>query len=313
MSKFYIVFLGKRGGASILVLDLLQKRQTELQESSLILSQHFTNDAISRFQVNRFNVRTPQRISAVQFFLYFKDLKSLLKRLDSSLDGSTAYFVQSSPWDLLLKFLMKNSGAHIISGIHEVRHHRGDNWPTWLSTKIDILLSNELVFWSQYVSEKVRTSKKRVVEKLPSPITSPEKLEVNGEEYVLGIGRIRKYKGFENLASAFKSDILKNEKLMIAGEGKLNLITSGNISVINRWLSDDEIIQILGKSKLVVFPYQEASQSGIVPLAIHLKKTILYANVGGLSEQLENYDKAFVINSLEPRLLAIQIGSLVTQ
>jgi glycosyltransferase involved in cell wall biosynthesis len=244
--------------------------------------------------------------------MYIKDVKLLLKKLDSDPERSIAYFVQSSPWDLLIKLLMRISGVYIISGIHEVRHHPGDKWPTWVSTKIDVLLSNELVFWSDYVSEKVRTKKKKVVAKLPSIVSVSENREHCEEEYVLGIGRIRKYKGFENLASAFRSDILKDEKLLIAGEGKVSFATEGNTSVLNRWLSDEEIFQIMGNCKLVVFPYLEASQSGIIPIAIQLKKRILFSNVGGLSEQLENYERAHVIESLEPEHLAIQIKRILT-
>ncbi len=312
MSNFYIVFLGKRGGASNLIFESLQERKLAKQESSLILSQHFVDDSISGFEASRFVVRTPKRLSARQVFIYIKDVKLLLKNLNSHPETSIAYFVQSSPWDLLVKLLMKTSGIYIISGIHEVRHHPGDKWPTWVSTKMDVLLSNELVFWSDYVSKKIRTKKKRVVAKLPSVVKVSGDIEHCEEEYILGIGRIRKYKGFEVLVSAFRLDTLKDEKLLIAGEGKVSFATEGNTSVLNRWLSDEEIVRLIGNCKLVVFPYLEASQSGLIPIARQLKKRILFANVGGLSEQLANYEKAHVIESLEPKLLATQIKRLLT-
>ena len=81
----------------------------------------------------------------------------------------------------------------------------------------------------------------------------------------------------------------KNLKLVIAGHGKIKKVHNARISYVNKWLSNEEILVFVSNAKVVVFPYIEASQSGLLPLVMSFNKTIVISNQPGLIEQSKNY------------------------
>ena len=60
------------------------------------------------------------------------------------------------------------------------------------------------------------------------------------------------------------------------------------VIVENRWVPDDEIGALFAWADVLVLPYKEASQSGIVPAAIAAGRMVVATRVGGLVEQLRN-------------------------
>jgi glycosyltransferase involved in cell wall biosynthesis len=108
---------------------------------------------------------------------------------------------------------------------------------------------------------------------------------------MLFIGRIRKYKGVIQLAS-FKELIQDKFHLVIAGEGSLPRGLK-DVEVHNYWLSETDMSRFLADADVVIFPYLEASQSGIIPVAMQLNKVIIISRIEGLDEQVENYPRVF--------------------
>ena len=51
-------------------------------------------------------------------------------------------------------------------------------------------------------------------------------------------------------------------------------------------LVDEEVAKLLSSVDLIILPYIEASQSGVIPLAFALGKPVVVTNVGGLKEQV---------------------------
>ena len=111
----------------------------------------------------------------------------------------------------------------------------------------------------------------------------------------LFFGRIEKYKGIDILLDAYqKLEKKYSDKvtLTIAGNGcfdgyneKFNSLK--NATLINRWIHDDEVDGFfVGKSIIVVLPYIDATQSGVVNIAMQNKALLLATDTGGLSEQL---------------------------
>jgi glycosyltransferase involved in cell wall biosynthesis len=58
------------------------------------------------------------------------------------------------------------------------------------------------------------------------------------------------------------------------------------ILFLDKWLSDEELFQVIFASDVVVFPYLEASQSGLIPICRALKIPVVVTPVGGLPEQV---------------------------
>lgn len=106
------------------------------------------------------------------------------------------------------------------------------------------------------------------------------------------IGRIEPYKGLDILLDAYQ--LVKNEgiSLLIAGSGYIpddlmSIISSDDsITLINRYINDNDFTLLLDSVDFVVLPYKRASQSGIIPMAFAYGKAVIATNVGALSEQV---------------------------
>lgn len=113
----------------------------------------------------------------------------------------------------------------------------------------------------------------------------------------LFFGRIEKYKGINCLLDIYKK--IKNEfpdkvTLTIAGRGDFSPYVKQfhelkDARLINRWIKDEEVSDFFEGNKVVtVLPYIDATQSGIVGIAMAKRSLIIASNVGGLSEQLKD-------------------------
>lgn len=108
------------------------------------------------------------------------------------------------------------------------------------------------------------------------------------------VGRIEPYKGVDLLVDAFQKTKSNGIKLVIAGggtisEATLNKISSSkNIQLINRFVPDEEMVDIIENSDFMVLPYLRASQSGVIPMSFALGRTVVATRVGALEEQVKD-------------------------
>ncbi len=115
--------------------------------------------------------------------------------------------------------------------------------------------------------------------------------------YFLFFGLIRTYKGLDLLLEAMSLvETQKKYKLIIAGEfyenekkyqkiiEELNL--TDKVIINNEYIPNEEVPYYFCAADAVVLPYRQATQSGIIPIAIHFEIPIIVTEVGGLSEML---------------------------
>ncbi len=107
----------------------------------------------------------------------------------------------------------------------------------------------------------------------------------------LFFGRYEPYKGIDILLKAF--DEISKERseceLIVAGKGKLPdyKIKSKKVKVINRYIEDYEVDKIFREDNVVVvLPYKDATQSGIITIAYEYLVPVIASDTGGLREQL---------------------------
>lgn len=109
-------------------------------------------------------------------------------------------------------------------------------------------------------------------------------------------GRITKYKGIDVLLKAYNRIVYKNSEvsLTIAGAGDISpymdlLKQSRNVEIVNRYILDDEVDDFFVKENtIVVLPYVDATQSGVVVLAYAHSNPIIYSKLDGLVEQMDD-------------------------
>lgn len=105
-------------------------------------------------------------------------------------------------------------------------------------------------------------------------------------------GRIEPYKGLDILVDALEKTKTEGLHLLIAGGGMIedelqaNIERNNNITLINRYIKEEEFQPLLDKCDFVVLPYKRASQSGVIPMCFAYGKTVIATNVGALAEQV---------------------------
>lgn len=110
----------------------------------------------------------------------------------------------------------------------------------------------------------------------------------------LFFGRILPYKGLESLlrAAPLIRQAVPDFHLLIAGEGDIHPyrqllqpeLAGGNCELINRFIPDAEMAGLLARCSLVILPYLQATQSGVVPLAYGARRPVVATAVGAIPE-----------------------------
>lgn len=155
-----------------------------------------------------------------------------------------------------------------------------------------LLLSDESksLFSKKYPNYESKLMMMRLGAHIPSVCSSKPKELDSAAGYNLFFGRIDKYKGIINLLRAYEREPLINTKLVIAGNGLLSseeLLLAENdprVTLLNRYISDEEMVWMFENCNTVILPYIEASQSGVIPIAYRYKKPVIISDVAGLKQ-----------------------------
>lgn len=172
------------------------------------------------------------------------------------------------------------------------------SWPIYKYCQHYFLFSENLV-------EKFKEARRLSSQKVYLTKLGPyETLNINGELSqdaheeirLLFFGKIKSYKGLRYLLEAYR--ILKEEHqakvtLTIAGSGYIekdiiDLNMYPDLYVHNRYITNDELSTFIKNCDIVVCPYTDATQSGVIMSSYAFCKPVIATNVGGLSEMVEN-------------------------
>ena len=129
---------------------------------------------------------------------------------------------------------------------------------------------------------------------------------------ILFFGRIWKYKGLEYLirAEPLISAQVPDTKIVIAGSGddfapyRRMMVHPERFVVHNEFVSYAKRAELFRRASIVVLPYIEATQSGVIPVAYTYEKPVIATSVGGLPEQLEHGHTGFLVPPRDVQALA---------
>lgn len=214
------------------------------------------------------------------------------------------YFPTVHPWNFPIILLWKLLGKKTILTIHDAELHPGEeNIVLQWCLKFSMKLTNYLVFLSNHVQQ---VAYKKYNLKVPYKIISQGLLPLPNIElgharrgkHILFLGRISKYKGVDLLIEAVNEMPTNSyDSLTIAGMPIYEVVIPKNnpkIKLHAKYMSEEEMSDFLNKCDIVVLPYIEASQSGVVLLATLAEKPMVCSRVGGLTEQLNNNECLFI-------------------
>jgi glycosyltransferase involved in cell wall biosynthesis len=144
--------------------------------------------------------------------------------------------------------------------------------------------------------------------------------DIQEDDYqVLFFGRIWEYKGLDYLirSEPLVSELVPNAKFVIAGEGedfdryRSQMKNPNRFVVYNEYISDEQRTELFRRSSVVVLPYIEASQSGVIPLAYRFGKPVVATNVGGLPAMVDDGRTGYLVPPRNETALADAIVRLL--
>lgn len=145
--------------------------------------------------------------------------------------------------------------------------------------------------------------------------TTPES---SNSKIILFWGRISPYKGLEYLLEAIEiiHQQLPEVKLIIAGGGQLYFDYSpyenkSYIKLINRYITMTELGKLLSSASVVVCPYTDATQSGVIMSAYTYQVPVVATNVGGLPEMVDNHVTGLLVPPKNSKELAMNLIELL--
>jgi glycosyltransferase involved in cell wall biosynthesis len=120
----------------------------------------------------------------------------------------------------------------------------------------------------------------------PAPVDVPAPLHTD-KPVVLCFGLMRPYKGIDLLLEAW--DGIEHAELWVAGMPRMDIsaLRAGappGVRFVPRFIGDDELPAYFRRADLVVLPYREIDQSGVLFTALAFRKPLLLSDVGGFPE-----------------------------
>ena len=136
---------------------------------------------------------------------------------------------------------------------------------------------------------------------------------------ILFFGRIWEYKGLEYLirAEPVITSRVPQAKIIIAGRGedldryRRMMLHPERFIVYNDYVSNEMRAELFSRASVVVLPYIEASQSGVIPMAYSFGKPVVATTVGGLPSQVEEAKTGYLVPPRDANALAEAIIRLL--
>lgn len=142
--------------------------------------------------------------------------------------------------------------------------------------------------------------------------------DVSKQPMILFFGRISKYKGVEYLLEAMKIVHQKypQVKVVVAGKGNyhFDITEYENLSYVdirNRFISLEELTELIRSALVTVCPYTDATQSGVVYSSFALHTPVVASKVGGLPEMIEDGKTGILVPPKDVNALANALLSLL--
>jgi glycosyltransferase involved in cell wall biosynthesis len=205
-----------------------------------------------------------------------------------------------------------------------------------LFTRYLLRFSDRFIVQSKIVLKDLLSLKPKAVYKLvPHPIYSGfgdamgkdaarAQLGITERRVLLFFGYIRRYKGLHILLEAFAA--MPQEvptRLLVVGEfyggeeeyrAKIDeLGLQDRITLVGRYVPNEEIPVFFSAADAVVLPYLSATQSGISQIAFHFATPLIITDVGGLSEAVEDGVHGMLVAPNDPRALTATLNEFYSK
>ena len=255
----------------------------------------------------------------------FRTIRKIIQRIREFAPDVMHYQGTHLWFDLALPLLGRYP---LVFTIHDFKPHPGDRLsqktPLWVEM-FARRRADELIVHSQYLLEIVVQNLRgaaRKISVIPHIQIGEELSSVanEGEEHlVLFFGRIWDYKGLEYLirAEPLITARVPDARILIAGQGEdfsryaRMMVHPDRFVVHNEFISEARTADYFRRASVVVLPYIEASQSGVIPMAYSAAKPVVATTVGGLPEIVEDGRTGYLVAPRDAAQLADAVSRLL--
>jgi glycosyltransferase involved in cell wall biosynthesis len=217
----------------------------------------------------------------------------------------------------------------LVITVHDPKHHVGDGGSkrnpqavmTWGYRQADQLIVHGEQLKQILVQSFAFAPERVTVTPLIASTTHvqpPADVETHPNS-VLFYGRIWEYKGLEYLirAEPLVTQEIPDFQVVIAGFGEEFqryrdlMVNPDRFVVHNRYIEVDEIPRLFAATSIVVLPYIDATQSGVIPIAYAYRKPVIATPVGALAEAVDDQQTGILVPPRDVPALAQAIISLL--
>lgn len=307
-SKVLVLLLRKRATYSKEILSELSLNYEVLVASNNIHKNIINNklEITTYSSIIQYLFRT---IFYLPFYLVYFSLTKL-KNYD------VLYMPFDGGWDIFFAALFRLFNKKVVFTVHDSVKHTGQDYKYGLQlvSFFTIRLSNYVIFLTQEqrnIAMENNPSLKQTSSVIPHGLIQLDHVKVvppKSSNNILFFGHIVKYKGVEMLIDSCMELMDQIDSLTIAGEPHydISIPKHPKISYKSYYLSEKELAEEINKSDIIVLPYLEATQSGVLSIGIYAQKPMICTNVGGFKEQINEReccliepDKALLQMALE--------------
>lgn len=277
--------------------------EEQLFNKSVNLIQLHTGNVLKNFVLNTLLLN--------RFYFFLKTIKII--------NPDVIHIQFPHPW--LCFFLPFLSKYKMVTTIHNVEPHLGSrSFDQNLAHNLHIKYSDALIVHGDLAKSKLQNRLKesglnKDIFVIPhgdysffTKISNKNHSEENST--VLFFGRIVEYKGLNYLIEA-ASQIVKeipNLKVLIAGSGRIdnfNVIEKlPYFEIFNYYIENERVGEFFQRSSVVVLPYIESTQTGVIPIAYAFKKPVVATNVGSIPEIVEDGVTGYIVPPRDSKSLA---------
>jgi glycosyltransferase involved in cell wall biosynthesis len=332
-SNIAFIYWGRRG-FSRFTLELARAAR-ELKDVNAYFSISTANEIFPEFQelgstifpVDTFHTAAGALCRLPRIFA----LKHRLIQWLSEREINRVIVLMPHVWTPLIAASIRRLGIHYSVVFHDANPHPGDRTGLvfeWLLN--DARAADTVITLSPWVKTQLvkrgAASAERTRTLFMPDISYPNLTAQGGKKVrwrkagqplrILFFGRMLKYKGLSTFIDALEllaADSIPIE-ISVCGEGdisqELGRLARLRAAVLNRWLSDDEVGELMHQHDVAVLTHIEASQSGIIAAAMGTGLPVIATPVGGLADQVESRGAGLVSARSDPQAVAECIRSL---
>lgn len=316
-----LVFLGTKGGGPVITETLCNEFRDVNIRPIIFLSKN--NEKILNFKKvypdNVVELPAPntfyQAINPLTFAKCYLKVQATIK----SMNIKSVLIPMHHPYTVLMVPLLRIMGVKVFSAIHDFEAHKGDNNILLsIANAIIIIFSSNVLFFSHNQSRIASASYPSwqanfITLRLPTEYqrsTSFYKPPEPKYDFIF-FGRLEPYKGLARLKKSWEKVLQyrENATLIIRGNGTeskelIELASMPGVNLKIGYVEDSRVEGLMEKAKVVLAPYDSATQSGIPGIAATFGLLAVSTPCSGFIEQAKYNSRILIADDFSPSSFA---------